>query len=152
MLFVRSPAFRRNFRSASLPSSDRYDPGSAYSPLPCSRAFSLGDLHNAPGVISAGGYNAGAKVSKFGAGFGALGITALTMRGSLFTLITGGFGMGASGASLFGGLGLWQCLGGKHETTEESAWEKFLRDVKYEVKRYQKYRNAVEQAQTGTFI
>ena len=136
----------------SLPSSDRFDPSSAYSPLKCLRSFSLGDLHNAPGIISAGGYNMGAKVGKFGAGFGGLAITALTLRGSLFALYTGGFGGGAKGASAFGGLGLWQCLGGKRFEEQESAWDKFLRDAKYEFKRYKKYRDAVEQAQAGTFI
>ena len=136
----------------SLPSSNRYDPGSAYSPLPCNHAFSLGDLHNAPGIIGSAGYNVGVKTGKLGGGFGAVAVKALTLRGSLFTLYTGGFGFGTSGASAFGGLGLWQCLGGKREEVEESAWDKFLRDVKYEVKRYKKYRTAVEQAQAGTFI
>ena len=85
-------------------------------------------------------------------GFGGLAVIALTLRGALFSIFTGGFGAGAKGASAFGGMGLWQCLGGKREEEEESAWDKFLRDVKYEVKRYKKYRSAIENAQAGTFI
>jgi hypothetical protein len=143
----------------SLPSQDRYDPSSAYSTLPCARGFSLGDLQNAPGVISAGGYGVGAKLGKFGLGVGALAIDALTTQGPLFTIFTGGIGAGAKGGSAFGGLGLWRCLGGNHYVGEAALnepepidWGAFINAGKYAYKRYKRYRDTVAQAKQGNFM
>jgi hypothetical protein len=146
---------------ASLPSQDRYDPNSAYTTLPCARTFSLGDLQNAPGVISAAGYGLGSKAGKFGLGAGALAIDALSTHGPLFTIFTGGISAGAKGGSAFGGLGLWQCVGGNHYVGDAALdkpepepidWEVFINAAKYAYKSYKNYKDIVAQAKQGNYM
>jgi hypothetical protein len=128
----------------SSPSSDRFDPSAAYSPLPCTQAFSIEDLHEAAGIISSGGYGVGAKGGSFGLGAGAMAINAITPRGNLFTFITGGIGGSSVGASAFGGAGIWHCIGGKHYV-EPVDWRPLLQAAKFAYKRYK----AVQTAQAG---